>query len=850
LAWLADDVQTLPDLARALRELRRRHARQRGGAELTYRELAAATGWSHGIIGEYLGGKVLPPTDRFDALIRLFGASPAEQGALATARDRVEERRRQVLPTGVAIAELVPRQLPAEAFGFTGRTKELAELDALLERSGPAVVISAVSGTAGVGKTTLAVRWAHRIANQFPDGQLYLDLRGYDPDQPVTPAAALATFLRSLGLHGADIPLDLDERAACYRTLLAGRRVLVLLDNAYSADQVRPLLPGTQSCMVIVTSRDDLAGLVVRDGARRIDLDVLAQPEAVRLLRTLVGGRVDANPAAAAALADRCARLPLALRIAAELASAQPNQSLAELVADLSDERRRLDLLDATGDRRTAVRAVFSWSYQHLSPAAASAFDLLGLHPGRDIEAYALAALADIAVADAKARIETLGRAHLIEPTGPGRYALHDLLRAYAIERARTCIEPATRQAALGRFLDHQLATAVSAMDIVFPHDRHPDVRPAHTPRPGLDNPDRAQSWLDEQRANLVAGALYAAEHGWHRHTVEMSRTLWRYFEVGGHVQDALAVHTSAVQAATVDGHGLASVQANLGAIHWWLGDYHEALGHFEQALAGHRACSDVDGEARALARIGVVHERLGDYPAAIAHLQDALALFRANGDRHGEGAQLVNLGTLHRRLGRYEEAAERQRQAAAVFVETGDVRLHGYALGNLGAVYSLLGRHDEALVQLEDALANCRESADRGGEASALATIGAVYGRQEHYAEALDHLHQALAISRETGERSLETETLNTLGEVLRAMGEHGPALARHRAALSLTRQTGDRYEQARALDGTAQAMVETEPARAAAHWRQAQLIYETLGVPEAEVVRARLAALSTIDR
>jgi hypothetical protein len=377
-----------------------------GGAQLSYRELAAATGWSHGVIGGYLAGTVLPPTDRFDVLIRLLGASPAEQGALATARDRVEESRRRAIPpdrpdtrlpgtaqagsgssravppgsglpgsglpgsglpdiglpdiglggTGLpSVRQPVSRQLPASVSGFTGRVAALAEMDALLDESRRSAsgLICAVSGTAGVGKTALTLRWAHRIADGFSDGQLYLDLRGYDSEPPVSPTDALASFLRSLGMAGGDIPNDLAERAATYRSLLASRRILVVLDNAYAPEQVRPLLPGTPSCVVVVTSRDALAGLVARDGARRIDLDVLSDAEAIALLRGLIGHRVGAEPEAARALAAKCARLPLALRVAAELATADPVRPIADLVAELDTEQRGLDLLDDRGDPRS-----------------------------------------------------------------------------------------------------------------------------------------------------------------------------------------------------------------------------------------------------------------------------------------------------------------------------------------------------------------------------------------------------------------------------------------------------------------------------------------------------------------
>ncbi|MGH3992524.1 MAG: NB-ARC domain-containing protein, partial [Pseudonocardiaceae bacterium] len=276
-----------------------------------------------------------------------------------------------------------------------------------------------MSGTAGVGKTALAIRWAHHVRAEFPDGQLHVNLRGYDPDQPMAPGDALAGFLRALGMPGHNIPLELDERAAAYRSLLDGRRMLVVLDNAATVEQIRPLLPGARSCLVVVTSRDAMTGLVARHGARRLDLDLLPPEDAVALLRALIGRRVDAEPDAAATLAEQCARLPLALRVAAELATARPASSVTELVAELADEQRRLDLLDAGGDPRTAVSAVFSWSYQHLPADAARAFRILGLHPGPDVDPYATAALTDTSVERARSLLDLLTRAHLIQSTTP-----------------------------------------------------------------------------------------------------------------------------------------------------------------------------------------------------------------------------------------------------------------------------------------------------------------------------------------------------------------------------------------------------------------------------------------------
>ena len=291
----------------------------------------------------------------------------------------------------------IPRELPPDVSAFTGRTAALATMDDLLTAldDGPtATLIAVLAGTAGVGKTALAVHWAHQVADRFPDGHLYADLRGYDPEQPMTSAEVLARFLRTVGVAGLDIPYALAERAARYRSLLAGRRMLVILDNAGSTEQVRPLLPGTPSCPVLVTSRDSLAGLVARHGARRLDLDLFTRPESVQLLRGLLGDRADAESTAVRSLAQLCTGLPLALRIAAEVANDRPFVSLTELVAEFSDVQTRLDLLDAGADERTGVQAVFSWSYRRLPAAAARMFRLLGDHPGPDIDVRAAAALA------------------------------------------------------------------------------------------------------------------------------------------------------------------------------------------------------------------------------------------------------------------------------------------------------------------------------------------------------------------------------------------------------------------------------------------------------------------------
>jgi len=816
---------TPAELARTLRELRRREARRRGGGELTYRELAARTGWSHGIVGEYLAGRILPPTDRFDILVKLLGASAAEQAALAAARDQAEEQRRPTPVTGGP----VPRELPADVYGFIGRDGQLTELDGLLRASGgsPAVVVALLCGTAGVGKTALAVHWGHRVADRFPDGQLYLDLRGYDPARPLSPATALATLLRGLGVDGTELPQDVTGRAARYRTLVAGRRMLVILDNAHRADQVRPLLPGTPSCLVVVTSRDNLSGLVARDGARRVDLDVLSEADAVALLRTLVGPRVDAEPDAATALVRCCARLPLALRLAAELAGARPDTPLAALVDDLADQRRRLDLLDTGGDPRTAVRAVFSWSYRHLSPDAARAFALMGLHPGGTFDAHAVAALAGTSPAQARRLVTELAGAHLVEARRD-RYAMHDLLRAYARDRAAADVSTVEAEEARTRLFDYLRDTAAATVDVLFPYEKQ---------TPPTESPASTVDWLDAELPNLVEVAVHSPAH-----CVDLSRILFRYLETRGHYQTALAVHGKAVEASV----RRADVLTNLGLTEERLGRSDAALEHLGRALELAVADGDRAAEARALGSLGAVHAGRGRYAESHEHLTRALAICRGTGDRHGEGALLGNLGLLHDRLGRFEEAVDYQRQAVQVLRQTGDRRLEGYALGNLGAVYGSLGRYAEALDHLHHALEHCRAVDDTAGVGYMLGDLGAVYRRACRYDEALEHLARALATSREIGNRSMETDTLNSLGETLHAMGERDAALDHHRAALAAAAQTDNRRQHARALDGIGQVLWAAGAVpEAAEHWRDALAIYTDLDLPQAAQVRARLTAL-----
>jgi tetratricopeptide (TPR) repeat protein/DNA-binding SARP family transcriptional activator len=718
---------------------------------------------------------------------------------------------------------LVPRELPAPVPGFVGRAGELAALTGLLDRAGedemPAVVISAIGGTAGVGKSALAVQWAHQIAGRFPDGQLYVNLRGYDPDRPMTAAEALAGFLRALGVPGQDIPPGLDERTARYRSLLAGLRVLVVLDNAGSVEQVRPLLPGSPACSVLVTSRDALAGLVARHGATRLELDLLPLGEAVGLLRKLIGTRACDDPGAVETMAGQCCRLPLALRVAAELAAARPDVPLADLAGELEDEQKRLDLLDAGGDPRTAVRAVFSWSYRHLDPDTARAFRLAGLHAGPDIER-----------------------------AGPGRAGMHDLLRAYARELAARDGQEDQHQA-LTRLFDFYLHTASIAMDALYPAERdlRPRVAAPAAPIPAVADPVAARAWLDAERASLVAVTVHAAEHGWPGHATQLATTLYRYLDAGGYYPEAMVVHGHARRAAAGAGDQAAEADAlnGLGVAHWRAGRLPQAAEHFREAMVLFRAAGDRAGEARALHFAGIAELGQDRYREAAGHFRQALALFRAVGDRIGEARGLGNLGVVERRLGHYEQALEYQEQSLVLCQELDNRDGAGTALNRLGFISLMLGRYQQAEAYFRRALSLSREVGDRNDEADALNNLGRAYLQLARYQEATDHYQQALDLFRQTGYRHGEARALNGLGEVLLAVGEPGKARIQHATALSLAGDIGDKHERARACDGLGHACrILGDAGQARHHWQQALLLYTELGAPEADQVRAQLAA------
>ena len=829
-------------------------ALRRSAGNPKYRALARTAGYSASSLSAAASGYAVPSLAVVLAYAVACGGDRDEwerrwrELAAKLATERAVKRAATGGPPANPAASAVPRQLPMDVPGFVGRDEELAELDALLAAAarGPsAVVISTVAGTGGVGKTALAVRWAHRVADRFPDGQLYVNLRGYDPDQPVRPADALSAVLRGLGVNGTALPYGVDERAALYRSLVADRRLLVLLDNAHTAAQVRPLLPGSASCFVLVTSRDSLAGLSVRDGARRVDLDRLPLPDAVTLLGSRIGDRVRAQPHGATTLAARCARLPLALRIAAELAAGRPSATLTELADDLADQG--LDVL-CVPDERSAVRAVFSWSYRHLPEPAAAAFRLVGLHPGRDLDGYALAALAGRELGGSRRLLDVLVNAHLIEATADGRYTMHDLLRAYAAEQARTDPEP-VRHAALTRLFDHYLAGAVAAMDALFPYDRH--RRPRLAPPP--DPPPDPRAWLDAERANLVAVIAHAARHGWPAHATGLAATIAPYLEVAGHHGEAYRVHSDALDAARATGDlaGEAHARHHLGTLYYRRGRRADATAQFERALEIRHRLGDRTGVALELNGLAVDNTECGRLDEALRQHTEVLAIRREIGDRAGEGVTLGNIGSVYWRMRKLDEAYDHNRRALAIHRDMGHRVGVAYTLTALGACSSALGRYPEAMAQHREALSVFAGIGYLGGEGYVLDEIGVTCRRMGRFAESADHHRRALAVHQRVGYRLGQAETLDNLGALYRAWGRYTEAEEYHRQAVALAREIGNQFVAAHALTGLGEALAELGRTDEALDChRSALALAGALGDRhQEECSRARLAALAALD-
>ncbi|MGX7671493.1 AfsR/SARP family transcriptional regulator [Plantactinospora sp. DSM 117369] len=640
-------------------------------------------------------------------------------------------------PAGAAT---VPRQLPSDVRGFAARATELARLDAILSSTGePAtgVPVCVVSGTAGVGKTALAVHWAHRVADRFPDGQLYVNLRGFDPTgATMSPAEAVRGFLEALAVPPERIPAGLEAQFGLYRSLSAGRRMLVLLDNARDIEQVRPLLPGTPGSLVLVTSRNHLTGLVAAEGAHPVTLDLLTVDGAREMLASRLGAaRIDGEPEAVDEIIESCARLPLALAVAGARADTHPAFPLGALARELRDVRAGLDVF-AIGDAATDVRAVLSWSYRTLSPAAARLFRLLGLHPGPDTAAPAAASLAGLPPHRVRLLLAELARAHLVVEHAPGRYAFHDLLRVYAAELAAELDPEPDRWTAVRRVLDHYLHTARDACRLLDPHRDMLAVEPAESGVECEPLADRAGAlhWLAAEHSVLLATIARAAGDGFDAHAWRLAWILVDHFDYGGRYHDLAVTQLTALKAARRLGdrraqayaqRGLGGAYAQLGPlgkaethyhlalglfgelddpvgqafVHLGLGRvlarqarYAEARDHAEQAFELHRAALNRTGQGRALNGVGWYEAQLGNYRKALVHCQEALLLQRALADRRGEANTLHSLGYAHQHLGSHRQAVACYREARDLFAGLGDRYNVADTLGYLGDAHDAAG--------------------------------------------------------------------------------------------------------------------------------------------------------------
>lgn len=677
-------------------------------------------------------------------------------------------------PPPEPMAGPIPHQLPAAPSSFTGRHDELATLTDAATTTldvGATVVISAIGGAGGIGKTALAVHWAHQVASWFPDGQLYVNLRGFDPSgQVMAPAEAVRRFLDALEVPPERIPTDVDAQAALYRSQLAGKRMLVVLDNARDTAQVRPLLPGAPTCLVLVTSRNQLTSLIAADGAHPITLDLLTLDEARQLLSRRIGAdRVAAEPNAVAEIISRCAHLPLALVLAAGRAAIRPHVGLQVLADELRDTQQRWETL--TGDDPTTdVRTVFSWSYQALTPPAAQLFRLLGLHPGPDIAVPATASLAGVAATAARSHLAELTQASMLVEHSPGRYAFHDLLRAYATDLTHTTDSDQQRHAATHRMLDHYLHTAHTAALLLHPA-RNPlaltPPQPGTTPEHPI-NHDQTLAWFTAEHATLLAAVEHAAATGFDTHTWQLAWALVTYLTRRGHWHEWSATGRAAVAAA----HRLPDLAA-------------QAFAH--RNLAGS-------------------YTQLRRFDDAHIHLQHALDLYRRVGDLYGQAHTHITLGHVQGLQGHYAEALEYARQALDLCRVAGHRRGQARALNAVGWFHAQLGDHTQAITCCQQALTLLQELDDRVGQAVTWDSLGYAQHHLGHHTQAIGSYQHAIDLFQDIGARYNEADTLTHLGETYHAIGNRR---ATHKA------------------------------------WQQALAILDDLHHPNADQLRAKLAAL-----
>ncbi|WSA20738.1 tetratricopeptide repeat protein [Streptosporangium subroseum] len=715
--------------------------------------------------------------------------------------------------TSIANAQgVAPAQLPLDARGFAGRLDELARLDAFrvaATEQPAALTILAVSGTAGVGKTTLAVHWAHHVRDRFPDGQLYVNLRGFDAAGPaMEPAEAIRGFLDALQVPAQRIPPTFEAQTALYRSLLADRRILVVLDNARDVEQVRPLLPGAASCLAVVTSRDRLSGLVATEGAHPLTLDLLSAAEGRELLARRVGAeRVAAEPEAVDAIIAQCSRLPLALAIVTARAVMNPRFPLSSLADELRQAHGGLDAFQGS-DSATQVRVVFSWSYRILSTEAARLFRLLAVHPGPDIGIGAAARLADVPEDRVRSLLAELVSAHLISEHTVGRYAFHDLLRLYAAERNRDEDGDDERSAATGRLYDHYLHTANAAAQLLYPQlIRLPRSTPPPDPAPAdFDGTGSALAWLDAEHVNLVAAVTHAAQHGPRPAAWLLADTLRGYLARRRHSIHWLTVTDAGLGAARAEGdiHGQAALHLSTAHAYHTLGRRRQAIVHLGHTADLSRQAGWEEGQVMAFLNIGSVYGDLGQLEDATENLLRALDLGRRIGSLpHHQVIILNNLGDTERIRGRLGEAADYLIRALDVWRRLDSPIGPCSTLCTIGQVYHDLGRLAHGADHLYEALDLARRIGDHTGEVDALASLSRLQRDAGRVTEALEFAHTAFRLSETAGHHHWEAVSRNALAAAYDSLGHHQKAFDHYTQGLRLAREAGMRYSETEALIG-----------------------------------------------
>jgi tetratricopeptide (TPR) repeat protein/transcriptional regulator with XRE-family HTH domain len=887
-------------------------------ALLTQKQLAARAGLNERTVRRLETGELRRPRSSSLRLLAEALNLDAEESSLLTSTSNSAPHLAPVM---------MPRQLPPDVAAFVGRRRELAFVDEAHVTG--TLVITAIDGMGGVGKTALAVRWAHRMADRFPDGQLYVNLQGYAPGPPLSPLQVLATLLRGLGVTAGQVPTELEEATGLYRSLLAGRRILVMLDNAHSAEQVRPLLPGAQGCMVIVTSRDRLTGLTATHGGHRLTLDVLDADEAALLLTHIIGPeRAAAEPEAVAALAQACGYLPLALRIAAANLTGRPGRPIAEYLAELQDEDR-LDGLTIAHDPQAAVRVAFDHSYDRLAPDRQRLYRLLGLIPGPDVCVAGVAALADIEAGDARRALGELMDAHLVQPHGRDRYSMHDLLRVYARQRAHLHDGQAECEAALERLLDWYQGGVDAAVELLRPEaTRLPQPPAAGTAFPTAfgDLPEAA-AWLKAELANLVAVTRYAADHGPHPAAWRLADALREHFwqrrpmvewqliaqagleaataagdvraQVVGHLslgqadraagrpQSARRRLTDALTLARQDGwtEGQAAALGCLGIVALYTGDLRQGADELAQSAALYGSSGWQGGQADSLFDLGLAERELGQLREATAHHHQAYELYRRVGSHLGEMTALGALGEIDHDLGLSETARQRLTDASRLYGELGLRFGQTFFLRALATVRCDAGHPQEALVTAEEALRLAGEIGDPYTEARVRIVLARTHlhlghadDADDHYRRALelaqrifsppteaaarlgladvclaldrpgpalDNARRALDFAAEAGMRVFQGHVHTTLAATHYRLGWYDRALTHARQAVELHRQTGCRLGAARALQVMGFVLRDAgDLLTAVRRWKEALELFTEIGSPEADKIRALLAA------